>query len=106
MIVVVPATGAVELTEPSVLTAFSCTTSTDVDLDARLRDSHAGHVLEDHEGEVGIRIDWLLAQAGTLGEDATWRSGFDKMLDYAESKGWRQGDLIVSHVVVSDGSTQ
>ena len=96
MIVVISSEGAVTLTDPSEFRAFKVVAASDVDVDTALRRAGAGHAISgDH---VGIAGGWLLEQAGDLADQAEWRSGYDAMVSYAESKGWLQGDQITAHV--------
>ena len=86
MIVVVSPEGAVALIEPSEFRAFKVIAAPDVDLDGVLRRAGAGQAVSDDL--VGIAGAWLLEQAGDLADQAEWRTGYDAMVAYAESKGW------------------
>lgn len=90
MIVVIDERG-VELAEPEDLTRFSARVTVPLPAAGRaLLNAGAGALLDD--SHVAVREAWLRSRAGGLSDTAEWRDGFDRMLAYAESKGWITDD--------------
>ncbi|PRY17128.1 hypothetical protein [Kineococcus rhizosphaerae] len=62
------------------------------ELDAEGEDVAAAHVR--------VSIEWLRRTAHAEGADAGWDEQFERMLAYAESKGWVADGTVRAHVVV------
>jgi hypothetical protein len=103
VIVVISAEGSVALTEPSEFRGFKVVAAPEVDIDEALRRNEAGRSSGD--AQVLISVSWLLEQVSELANHAEWRSSFQAMVSYAESRGWLQDHQIAAHVEWSPSAT-
>ena len=97
MIIAVDASGKVSLQEADNFRGFKVVAS--------LSDkTKLGEVLKSagrYDGEhAWITKAWLIQQAP---KDPNWRNEFDKMVAFAQSKGWVEGDAIRAHVEIAAG---
>jgi len=92
MIITVDQTGAVSLTEADNFRGFKVASSLadPAALGQALR--AAGRFDGEH---AWIERSWLVAQAGG---GAEWAAGFEKMMAFAQSKGWVADDAIRAHI--------
>lgn len=59
----------------------------------------------DQAGNAVLRISELVRLAGPLGDDREWRQAFDRMVDYARSRGWVAGpDGLMAHCEWTDSA--
>jgi hypothetical protein len=92
MIVAIDASGTVTLEEPDNFRGFKVTSA----IADRERLAKALTPAGRYDGEhAWISKDWLIANGGT---NAAWRDGFDKMIGFAQSRGWIEGNAIRAHV--------
>jgi len=92
MIISVKPSGQVSLDEADNFRGFKVVSS----LTDKARLSTALGAAGRYDGEhAWIAKSWLIQHGG---QDAAWRSEFDKMCAYAQSKGWIEGDSIRAHV--------
>jgi hypothetical protein len=93
--------GKASLEEPDVFTSFSvlaATSNTRV-LDEAL--AALGRYNHDGDAARHVFVDqlWLVANAGDLADDKSWRVQLDGMVSYARTKGWVDDDgRIRAHV--------
>ena len=94
-------TTRVDIEQADDLTAFSVATDLPLpDVDARLRAAGLGGAAGEH---AWIDAEALRTAASALATAADWNAGFDRMLDYARSKGWLGADgAIRAHVTPLD----
>ena len=97
MIIAVDASGKVSLTEADNFRSFKVV--------SLLADkAKLGEALKSagrYDGEhAWITKAWLIAQAP---KDPNWQTEFGKMVSFAQSKGWVQGDAIRAHVEIATG---
>lgn len=79
-------TTSVEIEQVDDLAAFSVASDLPrADLDARLRAAGLGRTADEH---VWIDAEPLRSAASALTTAPDWHDGFDRMLEYARSKGW------------------
>jgi len=92
MIIAVDASGAVSLQEADNFRGFKVVSA----LPDKTRLGAALEAAGRYDGEhAWITKTWLIAQAP---KDPSWRAEFDKMVAFAQSKGWIEGDAIRAHV--------
>jgi hypothetical protein len=92
MIIAVDASGKVALNEADNFRGFKVVSA----LTDKTKLGDALRAAGRYDGEhAWITKAWLIAQAP---KDPNWRSEFDKMVAFAESKGWVEGDAIRAHV--------
>lgn len=93
MIISVDSQGRPELQDVSNFRAFKLIAASRPAL-ALLKGGSGGVQVAD-EAVAWVRQDWIVSQSG-LAASAEWRSGFDKMVAFAASKGWiRDSDKAV-----------
>jgi hypothetical protein len=92
MIIAIDAAGAVTLQEADNFRGFKVTSAASKDTLAKALAS-----VGRYDGEhAWISRVWLEQQGASYG--ASWKSEFDKMLGYAQSKGWVEDDAIRAHI--------
>ena len=97
MIIAVDAAGKVSLNEADNFRGFKVVSS----LSDKTKLGEALKSAGRYDGEhAWITKAWLIAQAP---KDANWRGEFGKMVAFAQSKGWVDGDAIRAHVEISAG---
>jgi hypothetical protein len=95
MIIAVDAAGKVSLTEASNFRSFKVVSL----LTDKAKLGEALKVAGRYDGEhAWITKAWLIQQAP---KDPNWRGEFDKMVAFAQSKGWVEGEAIRAHVEVA-----
>ncbi|MDI2099129.1 hypothetical protein [Ruicaihuangia caeni] len=80
------------------LKRFSIESSVGESLDDQLRAARAGHRTDsDH---AAIEIAYIRHAVGDARDDAEWRSAFERMIDYASTKGWVTDDrrTVIGHI--------
>lgn len=87
--------------EPEVLTAFSVASSTIDDVAVAAAMGAAGEAAGD--AHVWVSADWIRDDVSGRVDDG-WSGGFDKMLEFATTKGWLNdaGTHIKGHIEVAD----
>jgi len=95
MIIAVDASGKVALNEADNFRGFKVVSA----LTDKAKLGDALRAAGRYDGEhAWITKAWLIAQAP---KDANWRGEFDKMVAFAQSKGWVEGDAIRAHVAIA-----
>jgi hypothetical protein len=95
MIIAIDASGKVSLTEANNFRGFKVVSS----LTDNAKLGEALKAAGRYDGEhAWITKAWLIQHAP---KDPNWRSEFDKMAAFAQSKGWVEGDAIRAHVEIA-----
>lgn len=93
MIIAIDASGAVTLQEAGDFRGFKVTSA----LADKGRLAAALSGVGRYDGEhAWISRNWLVGQGAAHG--AAWQAGFDRMLAFAQSKGWVENDAIRAHI--------
>ena len=95
MIIAVDASGKVSLNEADNFRGFKVVSS----LADKAKLGDALKAAGRYDGEhAWITKAWLIQQAP---KDPNWKTEFDRMVAFAQSKGWVEGDAIRAHVEVA-----
>ena len=103
-----PSTGAYELLDPDVFTAFSVVVPSPADMPLKAGDVPAALGTSTEDGQhVLVLREAVLALAGAPSRDAAWHDGFAGMLAHAAKAGWvsADGNAIRGHCTAATGTS-